>query len=303
MATFLSESRHGTQTGLRSVSNILVPLDGSELSRVAVPVVHYLVELYKATPHLIYAGEQALDPGKRMQQMGVGWSELPGAVIDQSSGTAPEIILGLTKKLERCLIVMCTHTGHKRDPGHFGSVTEAVLAGDPERIILIAPERKREPFRIRTLVLCHDGSPSAAVAAGPAAELARLSDADVVTAVVAAPCTECPEELGSLPVPQYIDQPQHEWPTWAQEFSMRLLAMGSTPASLKFELVVSGGQPDSELTQLARKRNADMVIMAVAGDWKRSRHNVPRVVARDSGCPVFFVGSDIGEQEYEAVKP
>lgn len=303
MATSLSESRRGLQKAPRSVSNILVPLDGSELSRVALPVVHYLVQLYKATPHLVYAGEQALDPGERMQQLGVGWSELPGSVVDQSSGLAPEIILSLTKRLEQCLIVMCTHTGHKRDPDHFGSVTETVLAGNPERIILIAPEVEHEPFRIRTVVLCHDGTPSATIAAGPTAELAHLSGADVVTAVVAAPCTECPEELGSLPVPQYIDQPQHEWPTWAQEFSTRMLAMGSTPASLKFELVVLGGQPGPKLTQLARKRNADMVIMAVAGDWKRSRHSVPRVVARDSGCPVFFVRSDVGKQEYKAVKP
>lgn len=293
MATSLSESRPGLQTGVRSVSNILLPLDGSGLSRIAVPVVRHLADIYKATPHLIYAGEQAQEPEKRLEQLGVGWRELQGAVVEQSSGPAPEIILGWAQTLEQSLIVMCTHTGHKREPDRFGSVTEAVMAGNPERIILVAPEGDHEHFRIRTLVLCHEGTPSATVATGPAAELAHLSSADVIAAVVASPCTECPEELGSFPAPQYIDQPQHEWPNWAQEFSTRMLALGSAPASLKFEIVVSGGQPGSELTHLARKRNVDMMIMAVSGDWKRSRHRVARDVTNNSGCPVFFVRSDI----------
>jgi len=289
MTTSLNEFRAGLPSGLRSVANILLPLDGSELSRITVPLVRELAELYEATPHLIYAGEQPLEPGTRMEQLGVDWRELSGAVIDQSSGAASETILDLTQKLEQSLIVMCTHTGHTKDPDRFGSITEAVLAGNPERIVLVAPEKAHERFQIRTLLLCHDGTPSATVATGPVAELARLSGADVITAIVASPRTECPEELGSIPAPQYIDQPQHEWPAWAEEFTTRMLALGSPPASLRFELVVSGGQPGSELAQLARKRNADIVIMAVAGDWKRSPHKVARVVAQDSGCPVYLV--------------
>jgi len=292
MATSLSGSYAGLQGSPTSVSNILVPLDGSERSRLAMPVIRHLVELYRATPHLIYAGEQIMEPAKRMEQLGVDWKELPGAVVDQSSGFASEIILGLTRKLEQCLIVMCTHTGDKREPDAFGSVTEAVLSGSPERIILVAPEGAYEDFRIRTLVLCHDGTPSATVATGPTSELAHLSGADVIATIVASPCTECPDELGSLPVPRYIDQPQHEWPTWAQEFGTRMLTLGSTVASLKFELVVSGGQPGSELAHLARTRKADMVIMAASGDWKGSKHKVARFVAKNSGCPVFFVRSD-----------
>jgi len=259
------------------------------MSRTAIPVARHLAELYKATAHLIYAGEEAIEPGRRMERLGVDWEELPGAVVDQSAGPAPEIILGLTRRLGKPLIVMCTRTGRESDPDAFGSVTEAVLAGNPERIVLVAPDTYRAPFCIRTLVLCQDGTPSATVATAPALELAQLSGADVIAALVATPCTECPDEIGSLPAPQYIDQPQHEWPTWAQEFSMRMLMSGSTAGSLKFELVVSAGQPGTELTQVARTRKADLVIMAVPGDWKRSKHKVARVLAENSGCPVFLV--------------
>jgi nucleotide-binding universal stress UspA family protein len=284
-----SESYPGSPPEPRGVSNILLPLDGSDVSRCAMPLVRHLVELYKATPHLIYAGEQAIEPGQRIERLGLRWGELPGAVIDQSSGSAPDIILGLAQKLARCLIIMCTHTGKKREPDRFGSVTEAVLSGNPERIILVAPEGNHERFPIRTLVLCHDGTPSATVATDPAAELAHLCGAEVIAVLVAPPCTECPEELGSLPAPQYLDQPHHEWPSWAHEFSMRMLALGSAPASLKFELVVSGGQPGSEIAHLAHTRKADMVVMAVSSDWKSRRHNVVRIVTNHSGCPVFLV--------------
>jgi nucleotide-binding universal stress UspA family protein len=291
MTSSLFASYPGSPPEPRGVSNILLPLDGSEASRGAMPLVRHLVELYKATPHLIYAGEQAIEPGQRIEQLGLGWRELPGAVVDQSSGSAPEIILALAQKLAHCVIVMCTHTGKKREPDRFGSVTEAVLSGNPERIILVPSEGNHERFPIRTLVLCHDGTPSATVATNPAAELAHLCGAEVIAVLVAPPCTECPEELGSLPAPQYLDQPQHEWPSWAHEFSMRMLALGSAPASLKFELVVSGGQPGSEIAHLARTRNADMVVMAVSSDWKSRRHNVVRIVTNSSGCPVFLVRS------------
>jgi len=294
MTTSLSESHSGVPPEVRSVSNILLPLDGSEVSLGAMPLARHLVELYKATPHLIYAGEQAIEPGQRMEQLGLGWRELPGAVVDQSSGSAPEIILGLAQRLAHCLIIMCTHTGKKKEPDRFGSVTEAVLAGNPDRIILVAPEGIYERFPIRTLLLCHDGTPSATVATNPAAELAHLSGADMIAVLVAPPCTECPEEVGSLPAPQYLDQPQHEWPNWAHEFSMRMLALGSPPASLKFELVVSGGQPGSEIVHLARTRKADMIVMAVSSDWRARRHNVVRIVTNNSGCPVFLVRSGLG---------
>lgn len=289
MPISLFELRSGSPSQGKNVSNILLPLDGSALSRAAIPVARHLAELYNATAHLVYAREEAIEPGKRMERLGVDWNELPGAVVDQSAGPAPEIVLGLTHKLGKSLVVMCTHTGRKSNHDAFGSVTEAVLAGNPERIVLVAPDISHAPFCIRTLVLCHDGTPSATVATGPALELAHLSGAEVIAALVATPCADCPDEIGSLPAPQYIDQPQHEWPTWVQEFGMRMLRSPSFPGPLKFELVVSAGQPGSELTQLARKRGADLVIMAVSGDWKRSKHKVARVVAENSGCPVLFV--------------
>ena len=74
---------------------------------------------------------------------------------------------------------------------------------------------------------------------------------------------------------------------------MRMLALGSAPASLKFQLVVSGGERGSEIAHLARTRQADMVIMAVSSNWKSNKHDIVRVVTNNSRCPVFLVRSDV----------
>jgi nucleotide-binding universal stress UspA family protein len=273
-----------------SVSNIVLPLDGSELSRMAIPVVRGLTELYAATPHLAYAGEQPVEPEARLAHLGVKWGDLPGAVIDQAGGLAPQAILALAKELPRCLIAMCTHTGHSsRDPDYFGSVTESVLAGKPERIVLVAPERGGRDFTISRIVIAHDGTPSADCAIGPAAEIALRARADIIVLHVAAPRAGCPERTGSLPAPQYIDQPQHEWPSWSNEFGARMLALGAPAPSVKFKLVVTGGQPGSEIAQLVRGKKGDMVVMASPAEWKAGKPNAARVVIQTSGCPVLLV--------------
>src|SRR5690348_9427242 len=117
-----------------SVSNIILPLDGRELSRVAIPVARGLAELYGATLHVVYAGEPAIGPDVRLARLGAQWEEIPGAVIDQSSEAAPELIGRSARELPDALIVMCTHTGRSPQRDCFGTVTETVLASNPGRI-------------------------------------------------------------------------------------------------------------------------------------------------------------------------
>jgi nucleotide-binding universal stress UspA family protein len=292
VSAVLPDSNRAAIARRNTIANIVLPLDGSKLSQVAIPVARVLVELFGATAHLLYVGEQVGDPETTLAHIGVHWEQLPGAVVDQITGFAPEGILSLAKELPRSLIVMCTHTGHNRNPDSFGSVTEAVLGGNPDRILLIAPERGNKAFEIRSVVVAHDGTPAAAVAAGPAVEIANRTHADIIVVHVAAAQAGCPEELGSLPAPQYVDQPQHEWPSWAGEFSARMLALGAPASSVKFEVVVCRGQPGSEVAHLARTRKSDMIVMANPGIWEHCRHGLTRVVVRTSGCPVLLVRSE-----------
>lgn len=290
MGAALSKSGN-TEIRIRrnSVSNIILPLDGRELSRVAIPVAQGLAELYRATLHVVYAGEPAIAPDLRLARLGAQWEEIPGAVIDQSREAAPELIGRSAEELPQALIAMCTHTGPSPKPDCFGTVTETVLASNPGRIVLVAPDRYKRPFKISRVVLAHDGKPSCDVAAAPAAEIALRAGAELFVLHVAAPRTGHPKEPGSVPAPQYIDQPHHEWPSWADEFMSRLLALGAPASSIRFKLAVTGGQPGSEVAQFSRRQDIDLVVMGNSGDWAACKNTAKRVVIQTCGCPVLLV--------------
>jgi nucleotide-binding universal stress UspA family protein len=274
-----------------TIKNVVLPLDGSQRSRLAVPIARTLSNLYGATLHVVTVGQELRPTKEALTHLGLTLEEMQGAVLDSCTGEPAEAIIRAAQQLPSPLLVMCTHTGSERSSDDFGRVAESVLRGAPQRIVLLAPERGDRVWVIRRVLLAHDGTPSSDCATAPAAEIAQFARAEVIALHVAAGKTAHPEQPGSLPAPRYIDQPQHEWPAWAGEFMDRMLAMGAPPSSVVFKLVVTGGQPGSEVSQVARERNVDLVVMAWHGKW-RSQHHATRVVTRTSGCPVLLVYSE-----------
>ncbi len=270
-----------------SVNNIVLPLDGSASSRRAIPVGRHLAKLYQATMHVLYAAERPYNAHEAIECLGLTDEDLHGAVLDQRRGDPAQAILAAARNLNHSLIVMCTNTGHHVGPDCFGSVTEAVLAGTPERIVLMC-QGDEEPWKIQRIVLAHDGTPSSDLATAPAAELAQRAGGTVTAVHVAERGGDHGSAPGSLPAPRYIDQPQHEWPNWANEFMDRMLALGAPPFSVTFKLLVTGGQAGSELAQISREREADLVVMAWHGKWNTPQ-STTKVVVRNAGCPVLLV--------------
>jgi nucleotide-binding universal stress UspA family protein len=274
----------------RSIESIVLALDGTERSRPAIPVARKLSELYEATLHVTYVGERALDPKEAARRWGFNAKEAHHLVFEQGKGDAVTAVTQLARQLPHALIVMSTDTGQPTDKDHFGSVTESVFASRPERTVLLSPARGDKPWRLRRILLAHDGTPACHAATGPAAELAHRSSAEVIALHVAARGGERSGEPGSISAPMYVDQPQHEWPAWAEEFMNRLITAGAPPSSVHFKLVVTGGQAGSEVAELARERRVDLVVMAWHGHWERESC-ATRVVVRNSGCPVLLVYS------------
>jgi len=285
---------HGSQQPIgpkpKTIKNVVLPLDGSQSSRLAVPIARTLSKLYGATLHVVTVGQEVLHTKGALSHLGLTSEEMQGAVLDACSGDPAEAIVGAAQQLPSPLLVMCTHTGVERSSDDFGAVAESVLRVAPERIVLLAPERGDRAWAVRRVLLAHDGTPSSDCATAPAAEIAQSARAEVIALHVAARKAPHPEQPGSHPAPRYIDQPQHEWPAWAGEFMDRMLAMGAPCSSVQFKLVVTGGQPGSEVAQLARERDVDLVVMAWRGKW-RSEPHATRVVTRTSGCPVLLVYS------------
>lgn len=272
-----------------TIENVVLPLDGSPGSRAGLPVAQGFADLYGAILHVVHVNQETAAPREMAARLGLHPNDMRGAVVDCYSGDAATMIVRSAKQLRRSLIVMSTHGGSRTQNEPFGSVTEAVLRSQPERIVLVAPERGEQSWHVRQVLLAHDGTPSSDAATAPAAEVAQLAGAEVMAVHVAARGVEKPEQPGSLPAPRYIDQPQHEWPSWANEFMERMMAMGAPPSHVRFTLMVTGGQPGSELAQVAREKQVDLVVMGMHTDTPHPHPSAMHVVASRSGCPVLLL--------------
>lgn len=186
--------------------------------------------------------------------------------------------------------MLCTALGTHRENNRFGSIAESIFALKPQRAVLLTPDRVRKPWDLRRILLAHDGTPISHPAIGPAADLAQYSGAEVIVIHVAARGEERPEARGSLAAPLYVDQPQHEWPAWAEEFMKRVVAGGALRPGVHFKLKVTGGQAGSELADVAREQGVDLVVMAWHGHWDHE-DCATRVVVRKAECPVMLVYS------------
>jgi nucleotide-binding universal stress UspA family protein len=58
---------------------------------------------------------------------------------------------------------------------------------------------------------------------------------------------------------------------------------------VNFKLLVTGGQPGSEIAQFARDHHADLAVVAWYGDWQAQHVGAIRVVVRRAGCPVLLI--------------
>lgn len=284
------DSLHRAKDQASTVKSVLLPVDERAVWRRALPIARRLSAIYGATLHLICAGAEAATPREVADRLLLSHEDLHGAILDSQIGTAAEVILSAMQQSPQPVLVMCASAGEQDGADCLGSVMETVLAGTPARVVLVGPECDQQNWQLRRVLLAHDGTPSSDFATAPAAELAQRAGAEVIALHVAAGGERYRKQPRSLPSPQYIDQPQHEWPAWANEFLNRMLALGAPLSSISFNLVVTGGQPGSEVAEVSRERHADLVVMAWHGKWE-APHSPTKVVVRTAGCPVLLIFS------------
>jgi nucleotide-binding universal stress UspA family protein len=273
-----------------SVKNIVIPLDDNQPSRTALPVAHTLAELYRCVLHIIYVGQEQLDLKHAASQLGLAAEQARDAIFEQRSGAPADVVIALGDNSEG-LLVMSTTVGPQETDNRFGFLTESFLAAKPQRSILVNSGAGYKRWSLRRILLAHDGTPISNPAVAAAADLAQRAGAEVIALHVAARGEERPEARGSIAAPLYVDQPQHEWPAWAEEFMNRVVAGGALGSGVHFRLKVTGGQAGSELAQVAHENKVDLVVMAWHGHWTEHEDCATRVVIRNAGCPVMLVYS------------
>jgi nucleotide-binding universal stress UspA family protein len=266
---------------------VLVPLDGSVHATAAVPVARRLAELFHATLAVLHVSDDALASPALVDRMKLSSKDVHGLVVDQRSGAAAVSIVQEASERHAALIVMCPQTRMDRRPPVFGSVAEAVLRAALCPVVLVPPTRGRRDWALHQLLLPHDGTPTSAATIGPATQLASMAAAKLVVLHVATAGTERPTEPGTLVSPRYVDQPQHEWPAWAQEFLHRLRAIGRATDGVDISLALAQGEAGSAIIDFARQNDSDLIVLGWRGALEPDRARTMRHVIREAICPVI----------------
>jgi nucleotide-binding universal stress UspA family protein len=142
--------------------------------------------------------------------------------------------------------------------------------------------------QIRRILVPLDGAPSTAAALEPAGELARRTGASIDVVMIEDAAAPPSDEPGAMAPPQYVDQPQHEWPAFSEEFLQRFLgAIGHCPA-VETRFYLGAGARGAEILRFADALESDLITLVWHG--VRGEHGaVFREVLRGSTRPVLVL--------------
>lgn len=268
-------------------ATIIVPLDGSPEALMALPVARLIAELEEASLHVVHITDQMQAPRELLSRLGLDAEDVRDVILDQGRGSPAEAIVRIAIEQESPYIVMCTHTGPKEPITELGVVATEVVRQAPCPVVLVPPERGRQPTHLRHVLVPHDGTPATAVMAGPALEYAERTDAELLVLHVTAPGATQPHEPGSITAPMYVDQAQYEWPAWVHEFLERAHCAPEQTKRLRMALAV--GETGEEIARFARENHVDLIVLGWHGALTAEHAGTLRAVLREPPCPLLLL--------------
>ena len=264
---------------------ILVPLDGSKRALGALPVARRFAELLKARVRILHVTDRAASPHEAAASLGLAPADLEGATLEVRPGAPAEAILAAAADGAAQLIVIGAYAADARPDGGLGADALAVLMGALCPVVLVDPAAPPPgDWTLKRMLAAHDGSPGVSDALRSAAELAREAGAELVVLQVA----DGPRDLeaGSIAPPRYIDQIQHGWPAWTDEFLQRLACVCPL-ADVRLRLLARHGEPAEETIRVAAEERADLIALAWKGHWEGTCAPTLKAVLRAAPCPVM----------------
>ena len=276
-------------------SNVfLVPVNGSPASLAALQVARNLAPVMGAMLHLVHAAEQPLSQRELLRRLHLSKTDLRGAVLDCLVGPPRQVICAAADRSRAQLIVMGASPGFGDYPRAPGELAESVICATRLPVVLVLPQAggrlAARGGRLTRLLLPLDGAPRSAETIAPALLLAARSGANVDILHVAGRGIEPPTERGTYTVPRFIDQPQHAWPTWTQEFTQRFLNVaGPFVASVPVRLSLSIDGPARAILEFAREHETDLIALEWRGELDPQYTGTPPAVLAPAPFPVLLI--------------
>lgn len=279
----------GVEAGFEEPGTILVPLDGSPAAAAMLPIARASAQLLGVPIHLLHVVTDHLPMEELLRRAGLQASDVAGMVLEQAEGDPAEAILHEVAQHRSRLIVLSAQGWAAAPNRVLGHVAEQVLRQATCSILMVrtqvAQRFTAESHVLARILIPLDGTPTTAAVMAPAAEIAARSGA-LLDVLHVATAGEPETETGTMTVPMYQDNPQHEWHAWRQEFADRFMRVfDGKPASVN----VAAGDPAREILRMARARRSDLIVLAWKGDLTDDRARTVRAILRHAPCPLLFL--------------
>ncbi len=266
--------------------SVVVPLDGTKEALSALPVARQLARLRRASLDILHVGAPVLSPQALLRELKLTPEDAGGAVIEQVIGVPAEAIARHVRVRGSSLLVMRAHTRRDVPEPELGTVTAGVLRGAPCPIVLVPPGWDARSWAFERVVILHDGTPSMAEALSLAASLAVAAGAEMTVVHVCALGVGKADKV-VFTVPEYFDQPYHEWASWEQRLLDWMGSLGDWPPSLKADISVTHGAREAEALGLAAETGAGLLVLACEDYCRSEGVAALSEVVRRARCPVL----------------
>lgn len=283
---------------------VLVALDGSPAAQAALPVARTIARQLHARLAMLYvATREEVDlPAEALWQRLDLPADLGAVDLSAVTGDPVTAILAMIDDPRVLLTVLTTHGRTIERKRHLGHVAEAVIATTTRPVLLVRPEavgpHAPAVAMLRCMLFPLDGTPSTAGGFRPAADLACEFQATVDVLYVADPAEPRPQEIGSISMPRYTDQPQHEWPAWVSDVVERLGAGVQCPENVPVHVYLAYGHIEDEIIRFAIIHHEDLIVLVRHSHLETGHARVLRAVLDHTPCPVLLMGmsSVVGDE-------
>ena len=282
-------------TSLNAQRIVLVALDGSPAAATALPIAHALAVQLGATIAILHIAAAPLSETDLRQRLSLNRPDAEALQIQAVVGEPAAEIVRAASAPGVVLVVLTTHGQGRAGGRRLGRVAEVVVASSTSPILLVRPEAVAKletgAMALRRLLLPLDGAPTTAMALRAATALAARLGASVDLLYVADPRQLPPIEPGSIGVPYYIDQPQHEWPHWTSEVVERMcMCCADCPPGVPIQMFLSRGEVGAEIARFAAAHREDAIVLVRRSRLEPGHARVLRAVLAEAPCPVLIVG-------------
>jgi nucleotide-binding universal stress UspA family protein len=274
--------------GLDPRHRVVVGLHGRRAPLGAVGLARLVARAEGVPLHGLFPWPSPLAPGEVQRLLRLAPDALEGLVIDVEVGDPAERLVAAAREPGTLFVIVGVDPDDPDDLG-VGRIAHEVLRQAEASVVLVPPGR--EAPRLERILLPLDGSPRTAAPIAPVGELARRAQASLdIVFVGEAHAAAAHFAPGSMAAPLYVDQPQHEWPAFSNEFLHRFLsAIGHCPRNVATRLFLGAGEPGPEILRWAHELESDLVVLVWHGCCDGAHGAAFRTVVREARCPVLVV--------------